>query len=267
MTTTNRPYEAKRQRYIQKQVMLVSRDLGEKCFGEHLDQIMKLAERERCETVMFALYTVDDQGGKVSVSAERIFASTGRFPKTVILECGGMEKEITYVEVFSRDRGRLTHKQFVRHFAMSTESRAQKEKLIQEFRRRNRHLAKSEALVICGESNCIKTMRDDRSCLGTRPIDDELGFLRLLRLTKTEVVLNPWHTYCRRPEANWKRAALSRNKRFTLSVWNKWKAEIKGEARTPWVAFYNGKNVSERIREIETPVKGRPDIRIGVFGT
>ncbi len=265
MATTSRPSAAKRQRCIRKQVMLVSRDLGEKCFGEHLKPIMKLAERERCDTVMFALYTIDDQGGKVSVSSDRIFTETRSYPKTVILECGGMEKEVTFVEVFTRDRGRLTHKQFVRHFATSTEGRIQKEKLIQEFRQRNRHIAKSEALVICGESNCIKTMRDDSSCRATRPISDEFGFLKLLGKTDTEIVLNPWHTYCRRPEANWKRAALSRNKRFTLSVWNKWKGEIKGEARTPWVAFHDGKNVTERIREIEAPVIDRPDIRIGIL--
>jgi hypothetical protein len=48
-------------------------------------------------------------------------------------------------------------------------------------------------------------------------------------------------------------------------VWNKWKSEIKGEARTPWVAFYDGKNISGRIRELETPVTGRPDIRVGVL--
>jgi hypothetical protein len=265
MAMIGRLKRASGQKSIQKQVMLVSRDLGEKCFGEHLGKIVKLAERERCDTLMFALYTVDDQGGKVNVSAEQIFANTKSFPKVVMLECGGMEKEVTYVEVFTRDRGRLTHKQFVRHFAMSTESRAQKEKLIQEFMRRNRHITKSEALVICGESNCIRTMRSDSSCRGDRPIVDELGFLKLLRGTATHVVLNPWHTYCRRPEANWKRAALSRNKRFALSVWNRWKAEIKGEARTPWVAFYDGKNVSEAIREIEAPVIGRPDIRIGVI--
>jgi hypothetical protein len=245
--------------------MLVSRDLGEKCFGEHLAPIMTLAEKERCDTVLFALYTVDDKGGKVSVNAEKVFANTHTYPKTVILECGGMDKEVTFVEVFTRNHGHLTHRQFVRHFATSTASREQKEKLIQEFRKRDRHIARSEALVICGESNAIRTMRDDRSCRGTRPIDDELGFLKLLSKTDTHVVLNPWHTYCRRPEANMKRAAFSCNKRFTLSVWNKWRAEIKGEARTPWVAFHDGKNVSERIREIESPVKGRPDIRIGVL--
>lgn len=265
MASVGRLKMANGQRCVRKQVMLASRDLGEKCFGAHLDSIMKLAEKEKCETVMFALYTVDDQRGKVSISSEELFSHTRAYPKAVILECGGMDKEVTFVEVFTRNGGRLMHRQFVRHFATSTEGRKQKEKLIREFRQRNRHIKKSEALVICGESNCIRTMRSDQSCFGNRPINDELGFLKLLRSTGVNVVLNPWHTYCRRPEANWKRAALSRNKRFTLSVWNKWKSEIKGEARTPWVAFYDGKNVTEAIREIEAPVIGRPDIRIGVI--
>jgi hypothetical protein len=257
--------KANGQRCIQKQVMLVSRDLGEKCFREHLGQIMKLAENERCDTVMFSLYTVDDEAGTRTVSARQIFASTRTYPKTVLLECGGIEKEITFVQVFSRVRGRLSHRQLIRHFATSTAARKQKEKLIDEFKRRNRHIATSEALVICGESNCIKTMRADRSCRGIRQIDDEFGFLELLHKTETRIVLNPWHTYCRRPEANWKRSALSRGNRTTISVWNKWSAEIKGEARTPWVAFQNDRNITDRIREIPNPVDGRLDIRVGVL--
>ena len=266
MAKSDRPIRAKRSNCIQRRIMLASRDLGENCFYEHMDEIMQIAEREKCETVMFALYTVDDQGGTINLTPKSIFGTTRKFPSTVILESGSMDKEVTYVEVFSRKIGKLSHRQFIRHFATSTESRVLKEKLITEFRQRNRHVSKDTALVICGESNAIRTLRSDRSCRGIdRPINDEFGFLNLLSKTKTKVVGNPWHTYCRRPEANWKKAALSRNKRLTVSVWNKWKAEIRGEARNPWVAYYDGASVTEMIREIPQPIRGRSDIRVAIL--
>lgn len=244
---------------LPKKVLLVSKDLGKECFLNHLGDLAKIAETEKCHTLMLALHSVNDNDGQIKVESKQVFGETRSFPKIVILESGSIDKEITFVEVFSRMRGKITQKQFVRHFATSTAGKTEKQKLIAEFETRSRHFDKDQALVICGEANVIKTKRPNRA------ICDEFQFLDLLKKTKTKILMNPWHTYCKRPEANWKRAALSSNGRTVISVWNRWEGTIRGETKLPWVAFHNGQNVTQKIKEIKNPFAERPDIRIGSF--
>ncbi len=250
---------------ISKKALLVSKDLGKPCFLKHLSDIVLIAEKEKCQTMMLALHSVDDDDGKIELNYDDVFGSTKLYPKYVILEFGSVEKEITFVEVFSRVRGKLSRRRFVRHFATSTAGRELKMKLVAEFQKRHRHISRSEALVICGESNVIKTMRSDRSCKGSPPIVDEFNFLNLLKETRTEVIWNPWHTWSRRYEVNLKRAALARDGRTVVSVWNSWKGVIRGEAKVPWVAFQNGHNVTNTVRELPQQITSRPDVRVGVL--
>ena len=76
-----------------------------------------------------------------------------------------------------------------------------------------------------------------------------------------KLILNPSHDYMRRPEMKKKRALFSQGSRVVLSVWNR--GNKPPEARAPWQAFADGKEISAWIREVCFPKT--KEIRIGVF--
>jgi hypothetical protein len=73
-----------------------------------------------------------------------------------------------------------------------------------------------------------------------------------------EVILNPIHDFMKRHEMKKKRAALSLDGRWVLSVWNKGK---KGETYTPWTVFHNGSELTDSVLEVSVQI---PSVRIGI---
>ena len=61
-----------------------------------------------------------------------------------------------------------------------------------------------------------------------------------------------------------KRAILSQNGRYCISVWNRGMKKAN-EAKIPWTAFYNGEDITYKIEEIANPIAEQPGVRIGVL--
>jgi hypothetical protein len=61
-----------------------------------------------------------------------------------------------------------------------------------------------------------------------------------------------------------KRAVLSKYGRYCISVWNRG-MKMANESKVPWTAFYNGKDITDKIEEMKNPIAEQPGIRIGVL--
>jgi hypothetical protein len=248
-------------------ILLTSKDYDQPCFGEHFEQLLEYAKSNRCQSVMMSLNSIDD---KKTISVKKISEMFAKVktphPRLLLLETGDFEKEFTYVDVFTRRGTKVKHDVFHRHFASTSESSDRKQMLVTDFESSKRIVNGNTGVIICGEANIVRTIRRrNKNGKSEHPIVDDLCFLKLLDKKKVKTILNSWHYYCRRPEANWKRQALSGNGRLIASVWNTWKNKIRGESKRPWVAFHDGKDVTDSIVEISNPVKQRPDIRVGVL--
>jgi hypothetical protein len=114
-------------------------------------------------------------------------------------------------------------------------------------------------LLLCGEANIVRTQR---SKVG---IVDDFHFMPWLRNLRITLVLNPSHTYMHRPEMSRKREAISRSERTLISVWNRGDEKKGPESKLPWVAYRNGKNITDEIKEVSLPAELRHGIRMGVI--
>jgi hypothetical protein len=83
-----------------------------------------------------------------------------------------------------------------------------------------------------------------------------------LEALSASVILNPVHSKMTRYEMPWKRELYSRGGRTMVSVWN---GSGQHESSPPWQIYRDGKDVTGSVREMPSPVPGRPDIRIGVL--
>jgi hypothetical protein len=112
-------------------------------------------------------------------------------------------------------------------------------------------------LLLCGESNIVQTQRS------TARIVDRFDFRGMLRHNGVRVILNPVHTYMRRPEMKKKRKALSVGERLVLSVWNAgWSPG--GEAKDPWTVYYDGRDISSCITTIHRPLPEQLGICVAI---
>lgn len=118
----------------------------------------------------------------------------------------------------------------------------------------DRFLGKT-ALLICGESNIIQTRRR------TGQIVDDQDVCKKLADAGIALLLNPLHTYMRRPEMHLKRKTLSEPRRLVLCVWNGgWR---KAEADEPWAVYLGGRR-ADVVEEIPNPVPQQPGIRFAI---
>ncbi|MBA3831222.1 MAG: hypothetical protein H0X34_04910 [Chthoniobacterales bacterium] len=181
-------------------------------------------------------------------SHDNVFGTT-RSLQTVILEsCQIESKSDCRSLVWSK--GQSKPRTFYQRFARSVDSHKGKQSFIDEFEQRR---IGSCFVILCGETNIVTIRMRDGG------VTDEFGFLGKLDNAGVAIVLNPIHDYMRRHEMKKKRAALSANKRWVLSVWNKGK---KGETATPWTAFHDGQEATGAVQEVQL---GIPSVRMGVI--
>jgi hypothetical protein len=131
------------------------------------------------------------------------------------------------------------------YFARSTEVVRQREFMRDVGRRKYGHTL----LLLCGESNIVRTVRDSSE------IKDEHGFLDWLGEQHIKLIINPVHSYMKRWEMPIKRMAISDPDVFVVSLWNRGLMG-KSESRLPWAAYLHGEADTDRIRCVAGPSKG-----------
>lgn len=143
-----------------------------------------------------------------------------------------------------------TQYRFKQFFATSTDPHVDRQQLLTHFKTR---VFGKTFVLLCGESNIIRTHR------GTDDIEDDYGFRSRLHDEGIELIFNPLHTFMRRPEMKWKRAALSRPNRTVVSVWN-WSLN-----HAPWTVFRNGRDVSREVEPVTLSGRAAAYWKVGVF--
>ena len=144
--------------------------------------------------------------------------------------------------------------ELAQYFGMSNASKKVKQEFVERLEERQ---FGPTLVMICGETNIVRTKRDSGRII------DEFGVRRRLRDFGTELILNPVHTYMRRYEMEKKRRALAVSGRWLVSVWNA--GMSPSEAALPWGAYYRGRDVSNKIEELDSPIPEQPGIRIGIL--
>lgn len=223
---------------------------GHQDFSEHFSQINMTCDNQGCDTVLYSLFTWDEKS-PAPRNHKNIFKGLKNV-KCVILEVGNKKSVRKFVEIWlADDQKPLVVEQY---FAKSSESYRLKRDFVNDVKTR---VFGNSILVICGESNIVSYVPNDGS------FKDPFEFNQILKKQKVKFVFNPLHDYMTRYEMKKKRGYLSENRRAVITVWNKGKK--KGEALIPWTFFYNDQDMTEKVQELETPIKGRPDIRIGII--
>lgn len=219
-------------------------------YSEHFRRINQRCDDEGCQTILYALYTLD-RAARVR-SHDAIFGGLANV-NTVILETGdlaGEDYDSTIVEVWRRDHAQpLSMKQA---FAASSASDTAK----QSFMAALPHRRVADALVvICGESNIAGTWQREWS--------DPHEFAMELDKLGVRLILNPIHDYMPWSAMLEKRRRYAEGGRSVVSVWNQGRS---GEERElPWTVFVNGEERAEMVRELPTLFVDRPDIKIGIM--
>lgn len=232
-----------------RSICLVAREYLADDFREHLSDLIAIAEKQRCESLMLSLFSLDRKAShEIPELLERC-----HHLKNIILETGDLTtEEDLQTEVWVRHLDRPFI--FKRQFAQSSEPPDRKSRLVQQLPYR---VFGESVVLICGEANILKVDRRKKRVV------DQFGVLPKLEQSGVRFVLNGWHTKAFRYEINEKRKALSKG-RLLVSVWNTWK-ERGRDGKIPWIAYANGNNITGRIRELDKPIIRRPDIRVGIL--
>lgn len=237
-----------------RKIALVSHDYnvpdsrGLHDYSEHFSRINKLCDDQGCDTILYALFTLDSSS-PVTRTHGSIFDGLQHVQR-VLVEVGESPETFDHVEVWRR--GRTEPVVARQRFATSSSATSDKQRFLDDLPARR---ISDGLLVLCGESNIVKLKR------ATKKIEDGFGFRDRLRELKVHVVLNPIHDYMTRYEMREKRRFYSRHGRTVVSVWNKGRGK---ESWLPWTVFHDGEERTDRVREIEAPFAERPDIRIGL---
>lgn len=233
-------------------VALVSRDVNHWDLSGHTQAIAEICDEHKVETILYSLHTLHLGNNQWKTNPDMIFGKSKKI-KTVILEAGNFEGNETRVEVWHRNK--KSPDVHFRYFAKSTDDENKKDQLVKDFESR---VFGDQALLICGELNVVKTVRGQRG-----EIEDKYQFMKKLNARDVDWVLAPAHTAMKRYECADKKRAFSKG-RTIVSVWSKDK--IRGhEPMNPWQIFQNCEDVTALVKEIKSPIKDRPDIRIGIY--
>lgn len=249
-----------------RQIALVSRDRRQKGvrgsrrfsrrlgFAPFLGEVLTECSRRGSDTVFFCPWTHHEAKDGALKWRDVFPARTSH--SAVILEAirprrGQPGYGVT--QVWSREVKQPV--ELTQHFGMSSASAKIKRAFVETFEARQ---FGSALVMICGETNIVRTKRDISG------IVDDFGVRRRLRALAVEVILNPVHTYMRRHEMVEKRKALASGGRWLVSVWNA--GMSSSETERPWAAYHSGQDVSRRIAKVEDPpIPDRPGIRIGIL--
>jgi len=218
-------------------------------YSEHFHRINKLCDEQGCDTILYALYTLDRNSA--SRNHDAIFGGLAHI-RTIVVEVGEPAVDRSdFVEVWLQ--GPDAPAVAKQRFATSRDTGARKRAFLDDLGERR---IGNAILVICGESNIASLLR------GSDEFNDPHLFADRLRAMEVGVILNPVHDYMRRYEMRAKRRYYSLGGRTVISVWNQGK---RREARPPWTVVHDGAERTDFVRELPRPVGERPDIRIGVL--
>lgn len=225
-----------------------------KGFAPHFASIARACSRAGCDTLLFALWSHNENTGtNLRLRKAELFPPGSGRVAVVFLGLTMMGKKKEEIRVWLRERSAP----FVCHQRFGTSSDSTKDKTAFVDDLPNRQFGDT-LLVLCGETNIINT------CRASARIADAFGVLHRLGQRGVKVILNPCHTYMHRFEMNVKRQALSRKGRYCISVWNRGFG-AGSEARNPWTAFHDGKDITEEIQELPALVEEVPGLRIGTL--
>jgi len=219
-------------------------------FTEHFSQINMVCDRNGCDTILYALFSWDEQS-PVQRTRKTIFDGLKNV-ESVIIEVGNKKSLRKVVEIWLNDEE--SPKMIEQFFARSNEPYERKRDFIHDIGHR---VFGNTIIILCGESNIINFIPSNST------FRDDFGLNKILKVNDVKVILNPLHDYMTRYEMKKKRSYLSSERRAVITVWNQGKR--KGEARVPWTFFRDGKDMTEQVREISPNIASRPDIRIGII--
>jgi hypothetical protein len=227
----------------------------EKGFAPHIQRAIRAASDNGADAVLFSLWSHNaSKFGELSPSD---FFPRGTHHSTVILGVvrrdGKTRKDREITEVWHRPSPAPFV--FSQLFGKTSARKASKKSLSEGLPQRQ---FGAVIVLLCGEVNIVKTQRSKRG------IVDEFGFLRRLRDSGIECILNPIHTYMRRYEMGLKREALSREAGRLISVWNR-RSKKGAESKAPWAVYRDGIMTKDAVREVALPVPAQPGIRMGII--
>jgi hypothetical protein len=222
---------------------------GRQDYSEHFARINRVCDDHGCDTILYALYTWDEQS-PLPRTHDAVFGGLAHV-RRVVLEVGRPIDSFDHVEVWRRDKEEPT--MATQRFATSTSPASQKQAFLNDLDQRKFDDA---LLVICGETNIASLVR------GSEEFFDPYQFASRLGEMKVRLIFNPIHDYMTRYEMRRKRQHYSLGDRTVISVWNQGKGK---ESKLPWTEFHDGKERTDAVKELPPPFAERPDIRIGVL--
>jgi hypothetical protein len=219
---------------------IVSRDYrheyenGFKDFSAIFPDVLTLLDRKGCDTVVFSLYSIIPRKSFRPLQSIRRLRNV----KAVLLEEGGRGQKNRQCVVFCR-RGNEWHRYvlpgggFPSLKGLTDKKKREKVGKFVHCVIPDRTLGNCCA-ILCGEINGVPYHKD------TGTVQDDF-FLREALRREVTVVLNPGHDRMMRFEMPLKRAFLSKNGRWVISVWNKGKWDSSNRKRgTPSGLTGNG---------------------------
>ena len=230
-----------------RKIGIVSRDYGVKFsngyrdFSQPLPQALKLLDKERCDAVLFSLFSIIPRKG---YDPRRAFNGLENI-KAILLEefQDGINREAGRYVIYFRASSGWEEYEFCQIFGTVT---SMPQKKMHDFVNNKipKRIIGNCCVLLCGETNGVKYSQVDKK------IHDTFG-LRKAIPKSVNVVLNPIHDRMTRFEMKLKRKYLSENNRWVISVWNKGKKDKNGRVRDgdgpAWTLYHNGK---ERIIDI-----------------
>lgn len=226
---------------------------GYRDFSHTLSQVLKQLDDERCDIVIFSLFSIIPRKG---FDCPKAFSDLKNI-KAICLEefqNGKSRKAGRYV-VYYRAASGWKEYEFCQVFGTVTGMRKEE---IDDFVKNEfpKRFMGNCCILLCGETNGVKYSKGDKK------IHDTYG-LRKAIPSNVNVILNPIHDRMSRFEMKLKRQFLSENKRWVVSVWNKGKQDKNGKTKDgngpAWTIFFNGKE--KRVSRIQNNL----DVEIGVL--
>lgn len=234
---------------------IVSRDYsrrdsnGFRDFSKAFPEILKLLDQKGCDTVLFSLYSIVPRKSfqplrhftahniKSIIYEERSRHGKKRGRK---LKKASKKRKKNFV-VLHRKAHRWSKYVLQQEFGSLTDMKKGDISRFVADEIPSHRILGNTCILICGESNGVKYSPKDKR------VHDVFGLRRAIH-KKASIILNPIHDRMMRFEMNKKRAFLSQNAHWVISVWNKGKK-------------YNGK-----IRDGKGPARHTEDYeRMTIF--
>lgn len=228
---------------------VVSRDYGHEYengfrdFSYVLPNVLKLLDGERCDAVLFSLFSIIP---RKKYDLHAVFKKL-RSIKTVLLEEfeDGEKREVKHYVIYHRTNGKWSEYKLSQVFGRLGNMNQKKMDNFVTYEMPKRIVGNC-CVLLCGETNGVKLSREPNR------VEDTFG-LRASIPKKANIILNPIHDRMFRPEMLRKRKFLSEDGRWIVSVWNKGKKDKNGTVRDgsgpAWTVFHNGQKEDVKRRQ------------------